>query len=270
MVGIEIRKPSDAVLSVLIAETGSDGVYSAFFQLSANADYGTYRIFVAVSQTDVKANTSFEVSLSAPPDTTPPVISNVAASAITDTSATIVWATNEPASSQVEYGTSTGYGSTTPLDQTLDVSHAVALSGLTPSTTYHFRVRSSDGAGNSAQSGDYTFTTVVRASSTSTSSTSSTSTSSVFTSYTSTSYVSTSTTSSSSLTSSTSYVATSSASATSTHSTLTSSTSTHYTSYTSASYTSTSIPEFNGGSVLLVALAAVSIMVIASRKRREE
>src|SRR5207237_2868725 len=49
----------------------------------------------------------------APADTTPPVISNVAASGLTLSSATITWNTNEAADSQVEYGTTTAYGSST-------------------------------------------------------------------------------------------------------------------------------------------------------------
>lgn len=165
-IGIEIRNPSDLLLTVLLAETGSYGVYSAFFQLSGTADYGTYRIIVAVSGTDVKGNTTFEVSASPPTDSTPPTISNVAASAITVSSAVIVWTTDEPATSQVECGPTASYGSSTNLDQTLDVDHAMTISGLAPSTTYHFRVKSSDGAGNAAQSGDYTFTTTAQAATT--------------------------------------------------------------------------------------------------------
>ncbi|GAI54653.1 unnamed protein product, partial [marine sediment metagenome] len=45
-------------------------------------------------------------------DTTPPTISGVSASNITQTSATITWTTDENSDSLVEYGTTTGYGST--------------------------------------------------------------------------------------------------------------------------------------------------------------
>jgi len=51
-------------------------------------------------------------------DATAPDISAVAASGLTSSSATITWTTNEPASSQVNYGLTTGYGSTTALDPT--------------------------------------------------------------------------------------------------------------------------------------------------------
>jgi len=97
----------------------------------------------------------------APPsgDLVPPVITNVAVSGITSTGAVIAWTTNEPATSQVEYGTSTAYGQTSPTDATLVISHSVTLTGLNAGTLYHFRVHSVDASNNAAASGDGTFTT---------------------------------------------------------------------------------------------------------------
>lgn len=92
-------------------------------------------------------------------DKTAPTISGVSASDITETSATITWTTDEPATSQVEYGPTTAYGSTASLDSTLVASHSVNLSGLTSSTTYHYKVKSKDASGNERVSGDYTFAT---------------------------------------------------------------------------------------------------------------
>ncbi len=94
------------------------------------------------------------------PDTTPPVISGIAVSNVTGTSAMITWRTDEPATRQVEYGTSTAYGMQTPLDSTMSTTHQVLLSGLRPATTYHFRVRSRDAAGNLAVSANQTFSTL--------------------------------------------------------------------------------------------------------------
>src|ERR1035437_2130881 len=48
-------------------------------------------------------------------DTTPPAVTLAVVTSINTTSATITWTTAEPATSQVEYGTSTSYGSTTTL-----------------------------------------------------------------------------------------------------------------------------------------------------------
>jgi hypothetical protein len=81
-------------------------------------------------------------------DATPPVISALAESGITATGATISWTTNEPADTQVEYGTTPSYGLTTPLAPALVTSHSQKLTGLTPNTVYHYRVRSRDAAGN--------------------------------------------------------------------------------------------------------------------------
>jgi len=92
-------------------------------------------------------------------DTTPPTISNVSVSTVSDTKATITWTTNELSTSQVIYGTTDSYGSQTEEDTTLTYQHSVTLTGLTKKTTYHYQVVSKDAAGNSASSEDNTFTT---------------------------------------------------------------------------------------------------------------
>jgi hypothetical protein len=93
-------------------------------------------------------------------DTQPPAISNVAAGNITSSSTNITWTTDESSDSQVEYGLTTSYGSASPLNTALVTSHAVTLSSLQANTTYHYRVKSKDTAGNLAVSGDFTFTTL--------------------------------------------------------------------------------------------------------------
>ncbi len=111
----------------------------------------TYRYTVVSKDANGNAVTS-EGSLRtlAQADTTPPTISGVNISNITDSSAIITWKTDEAATSQVKYGTTEAYGSTTPLNQKLATSHSVTLTGLDPDTTYHFRVMSKDGNGNEA------------------------------------------------------------------------------------------------------------------------
>jgi|GEM_PF-2494563 len=94
------------------------------------------------------------------PDVTPPVISNVAAGNITTSAATITWNTNEASDSQVEYGLTASYGSSSPLDAAMVTLHSVTLSNLQPNTTYHYRVKSKDAAGNLAVSGNFTLTTL--------------------------------------------------------------------------------------------------------------
>lgn len=95
-------------------------------------------------------------------DTTPPSITGVAASGIAASGATITWTTDEPASSHVEYGLTTSYGSTTTSDTSMVTGHSVTLSGLSPSTTYHYVAVSLDKAGNKATSLDWFFTTLTQ------------------------------------------------------------------------------------------------------------
>ncbi len=100
-----------------------------------------------------------EVTCTVYRDETAPVISAVGSGTPGNSSAQVTWTTNEPATSRVEYGTTTAYGSMTTLDSTLVTSHSVALMGLASDTTYHYRVLSADSAGNAATSGDFTFRT---------------------------------------------------------------------------------------------------------------
>jgi len=92
-------------------------------------------------------------------DTTFPTISGIAVSNLGTTTADVSWQTSEPASRQVDYGTTTSYGQSSPLGSDPLASHLVTLGGLAPGTNYHFRVRSSDPAGNTTVSSDGAFWT---------------------------------------------------------------------------------------------------------------
>ncbi len=93
-------------------------------------------------------------------DSNPPVVTNVSASSLTQISALITWTTNENADSQVEFGTSSSYGQSTTVDTNLVTSHSVGLGSLAPGTTYHYRVKSKDAAGNLTVGTDRTFKTL--------------------------------------------------------------------------------------------------------------
>lgn len=99
---------------------------------------------------------------STPPtvDTTAPIITAVTASAITQNSAAIGWVTDEAADGHVEYGLTTNYGSLTQMYATFSTNRLATLTGLTSNTTYHYRVKSKDSAGNLATSNDQMFTTL--------------------------------------------------------------------------------------------------------------
>jgi len=92
-------------------------------------------------------------------DTTLPTISSIAATSVTQQSATIGWTTNDASTTWVEYGTTTSYGSSSTLNTALVTSHSVNLASLSSGTLYHYRVTSRDEAGNSSVSTDRTFTT---------------------------------------------------------------------------------------------------------------
>jgi len=127
----------------------------------SNLKLNTTYHFTATS-TDAKENQAIsegDFTTLAQAAATPPTISGIKVSNITDISATISWMTDKAAISQVEYGTTNAYGSTTTLDQQLTTSHSTALSGLKPSTTYHFKIKSKDASGTEAAFQDQTFTT---------------------------------------------------------------------------------------------------------------
>jgi phosphodiesterase/alkaline phosphatase D-like protein len=124
---------------------------------------GTTYFFAATAYDTAGNNSGYsnEVSTTIPViDVTPPVISSILVSGVTGTGAIVAWTTNEASDTQVEYGTTTAYGSSTTLVAALVTSHNQTLTGLSPATLYHYRVKSKDAAGNLATSADGTFTTV--------------------------------------------------------------------------------------------------------------
>jgi hypothetical protein len=74
------------------------------------------------------------------------------------TTASVVWTTGSGATSQVNYGITSNYGSSSPLDSSLVTTHSVVLTGLVASTTYHFQISSANSGGTSTTT-DSTFTT---------------------------------------------------------------------------------------------------------------
>jgi hypothetical protein len=84
-----------------------------------------------------------------------------------ETGAYVVWRTNNSATSQVNYGTTSGYGSssTTVCNNSLAYNayafyHCIVVTGLSQSTTYHFQIVSTNALGTTFSSSDQTFTTL--------------------------------------------------------------------------------------------------------------
>ncbi len=94
-----------------------------------------------------------------PVDTTAPTISSILTTGVTTNSANISWTTNEASDTQVDYGLTTAYGQSTTLNTSPVTSHSVVLSGLSPGSTYNYRVKSKDSAGNLSTSANQVFNT---------------------------------------------------------------------------------------------------------------
>ncbi len=92
-------------------------------------------------------------------DTTPPNIFNLQCEAGL-TQLTISWDTDEVATSAVDYGLTSAYTLPSVSDDSLVFVHELTLSSLDEGATYHYRVRSSDDAGNEQISSDQTCTTL--------------------------------------------------------------------------------------------------------------
>ena len=94
-------------------------------------------------------------------DTTAPIVTGVNAINITNTTFTVTWTTNEPATSQVDYGTTTSYLlGPTVFNGAFVTTHQQLVSGLSPSTLYHYRVLSKDAANNLVTGSDQQITTI--------------------------------------------------------------------------------------------------------------
>lgn len=177
-----LSSPTKGYLKGFIKNTGGTAIYPAYVTIlgpnlqtkdSGTGFYGysevtpgTYTVRVTATgfltqdqPVTITAGNVAHLDFTMQPEGDPPVISNVRVSNLQATNVTVLWDTDKPATSRVEYGLTTSYGTTTPEQLGLVTSHSVLLMNLQPNTTYHYRVRSVDGGGNVSQSGDYAFTT---------------------------------------------------------------------------------------------------------------
>ena len=163
-VNVSVTGPAGSIIEVWDLETltvvatniSSPGSPTMFTALP-NHRYGGFGWYADNSQKNIEIRATLSSS-SPTPDTTPPVISNIQASSITATSTVITWTTDEASDSQVEWGGTSSYGAVAT-NPSLVASHSIPFSGLALGTTYHYRVKSKDQAGNQATSADQTFTT---------------------------------------------------------------------------------------------------------------
>ncbi|NUM25798.1 MAG: hypothetical protein HUU49_04250 [Candidatus Buchananbacteria bacterium] len=92
-------------------------------------------------------------------DNKAPTISNVTVAYLTGRTATIQWETDEPATTEVEYGLTSGPYNQNKGDGALKRIHDITLTGLLDGSHYHFRVKSKDKDNNVTTWYDMTFQT---------------------------------------------------------------------------------------------------------------
>jgi len=91
-----------------------------------------------------------------------PASSNVAERNITATTAQIVWQTESPTTSWVDYSTTSGVYDGAAGNNDLVGSHVVVIEGLIPGTKYYYRVRVKDANEVEYTSQEYSFTAVLK------------------------------------------------------------------------------------------------------------
>jgi len=75
-------------------------------------------------------------------------------------SCAVSFATNLPTLTKADYGTDTGYGTSTPQTESYYYQHTLYLVGLQPGTTYHYQIKTKGSDGAFMTSGDKTCTTL--------------------------------------------------------------------------------------------------------------
>ncbi|MDX1952258.1 MAG: FG-GAP-like repeat-containing protein [Verrucomicrobiota bacterium] len=136
----------------------NDTFHATAIVIGAGMD-GTNKLHVSLAQDTEGAVMQPVNPLDLLVDATSPLITGIVVERSSG-SAIVTWTTDEPATSQVEYGLNSGFGRNTPVNVSLTRNHRVVVSGLIPETLYHFRVHSRDQAGNSRASASATFTTL--------------------------------------------------------------------------------------------------------------
>ncbi|MCL4179422.1 MAG: alkaline phosphatase [Verrucomicrobia bacterium] len=165
--GTEIARynmPSGTISYSTYASTASDFDWDPARTIPNTLVPGPNVLAVEVHQANASSSDlvmNLELTALLEPDAIPPVLSTVTATDVTDRSATIVWTTDEPADSRVDYGLTEDYGHSTGT-ATLVTEHSVQLTGLAAATDYRYVVSSMDAFGNVGYGPDLSFTTLDR------------------------------------------------------------------------------------------------------------
>ena len=102
---------------------------------------------------------TFTTAACTPADTTAPEITDIALSR-NQTTATILFTSDEAGTAKVGYGLTASHGNMTSYKAMIIGSTTISLSGLTCGTTYHYTVYGKDASGNEDNTADDTFDTL--------------------------------------------------------------------------------------------------------------
>jgi uncharacterized protein (TIGR03790 family) len=144
---------NNAAASVPPTVTVPAGASVVAFPITTSVVTAAVTVSIGASYGGALSTASLTVTVGAP------MISGVAAVNLTTSGATINWSTDQASDSQVAYGPTVSYGSLSALNSTQVTSHSVNLTGLAPSTTYHYQVMSRNAQGVLGTSADFVFTT---------------------------------------------------------------------------------------------------------------
>jgi hypothetical protein len=120
---------------------------------------GIYRLRLSGDDGQLVSTRDVYVVVRALTDWTPPVLTQVAVTNVTQSSATITWTTDEAANTQLEFGPVGGTTANTLLVPALLTTHTYTLNNLAPGWTYTLRAKSRDASGNLGTSTWLQFTT---------------------------------------------------------------------------------------------------------------
>lgn len=114
---------------------------------------------LSASSVYAQLDTESAAETGAPADTSAPVISDVQSMSVGVNDETVMWNTDELATSVIRYGTSESLGQTAIVPGSAALMHSATLTDLAPGTLYHFCIDATDTSGNAAESCGHTFTT---------------------------------------------------------------------------------------------------------------
>ncbi|MBM4451556.1 MAG: redoxin domain-containing protein [Chloroflexi bacterium] len=110
-----------------------------------------FRAFASFNTDGKNPSLSREYTFTTLVDTSPPTISNVKIVDVTDSSLTITWTTDEPATSHAEYPIDQWPNKIEASNDRFTVDHNITLKGLKSGTEYKITLKSKDAAGHESE-----------------------------------------------------------------------------------------------------------------------